>query len=192
MANQPLNEQQLQALLRLKRHEQPPPGYFDDLLSKVQQRQREEMLKRPAWSLMAERIGAFFSSLRKDWAYVGSMAGVLLIGIGAIQLAVPQKQVVIVAGNSSVSDQAKSLVERQDRTELVTQRLTKPTEDPSRADGVKEPEAWAQVPERFQLAPGTPHKPIGNLREARTLRPGPPRFVIDAQPASYEQTQIQF
>src|SRR4051812_16237094 len=127
MANQPLNEQQLQALLRLKRHEQPPPGYFDDLLTKVQRRQREEMLKRQAWSIMAERIGAFFASLRKDWAYVGSMAGIFLMGIGAIQMALPQKQAVVVGGNGGGSETA----------------IVRPK------DGPVEPS------ERFQLATGT-------------------------------------
>ena len=40
MQNQ-LDENQLQALLRLKRHENPPPGYFDGLLDRVHRRQRE-------------------------------------------------------------------------------------------------------------------------------------------------------
>jgi len=122
------------------------------------------MLKRPAWTIMAERIGAFFSSLRKDWAYVGSMAGVLLMGIGAIQLALPQKQVVV--------------VENRAASESV---IIKPN------DGIAD-----LTSERFELAPGVPRKPVGDLHEARTLRRGPTRFVIDAQPASYEQTQIQF
>ena len=30
-----------------------------------------------------------------------------------------------------------------------------------------------------------------NLREVKTLRFGPPRYPIDAMPASYEQTQIR-
>ena len=37
-------------LLRLKRYEQPPPGYFDDFLREFQRRQRAEALRRPAWA----------------------------------------------------------------------------------------------------------------------------------------------
>jgi hypothetical protein len=157
MANQPLNEQQLQALLRLKRHEQPPPGYFDDLLQSVQRRQREEMLRRPAWKLMSERVGAFFASLRNDWAYVGSMAGVLLIGIGVIQMALPRK-VSVYAG--------------QEGNGVA----------PSMAQTVR----YDSAPPA-ELARGNV-----NLREKKTLRSGPPRFIIDTMPASYEQPQIRF
>lgn len=157
MANQPLNEQQLQALLRLKKHEQPPPGYFDDLLLAVQRRQREEMLRRPAWALMAERVGAFFASLRRDWAYVGTMAGVLMIGVGAIQLALPKK------------------------VPTLTQKTEVAASGPvvARVIPVENP---GEVVNR-----GNP-----NLREVKTLRPGPPRFIIDTMPASYEQNQIRF
>ena len=60
MEDKQLTEQQLQALLRLKRHEQPPPGYFDDLLKNIHRRQREELLHQPAWKISLERLRTFF------------------------------------------------------------------------------------------------------------------------------------
>jgi len=92
MPNEPLDEKQLQALLRLKRYEQPPPGYFDNLLHRVHQRQREEMLRRPAWHIALERVRAFFSPMRIDWSHAGAMAGLLAVGILAIQIALPNRQ----------------------------------------------------------------------------------------------------
>ena len=168
MANTPLNEEQLQALLRLKRHEQPPPGYYDDLLAKVQRRQREEMLRRPAWRLMAERVGAFFASLRKDWAYAGSMAAVLVAGIVAIRVALPVKSP---ANANQVA-----------QTTMAPEAVIQPD------DGIAKVPDLDSVP--FELAPGKPGNP--NRREVKALRAGPPRFIIDTQPASYEQTQIKF
>ncbi len=88
---QPLNETQLQALLRLKRHEQPPPGYFDNLLDRVHRRQREELLRRPAWQIALERIRAFFAPLRMDWRHAGSMAALLVAGVFAIRIAIPDR-----------------------------------------------------------------------------------------------------
>jgi hypothetical protein len=91
MPNQPLDENQLQALLRLKRYEQPPPGYFDGLLHRIHDRQRQEMLRRPAWQIGLERIRAFFTPLRLDWSHAGSMAALLVVGIFAIRVALPDR-----------------------------------------------------------------------------------------------------
>ena len=97
MQNQPLNESpllsesQLQALLRLKRHEQPPAGYYEGLLDRVHRRQRDEMLRRPAWQIALERIRAFFAPLHMDWRQAGAMAAILVAGIFAIRVAIPER-----------------------------------------------------------------------------------------------------
>ncbi len=99
MQNQPLNESpmlsenQLQALLRLKRHEQPPVGYYDGLLDRVHRRQREELLRRPAWQIAIDRVRAFFAPLNMDWRQAGAMATILVAGIFAIRVAIPERSV---------------------------------------------------------------------------------------------------
>ena len=35
--------------LRLKRYEQPPPGYFENFLHEFHRRQRDELLRQPLW-----------------------------------------------------------------------------------------------------------------------------------------------
>jgi len=109
MQNKPLDENQLQALLRLKRYEQPPAGYFENLLDRIHRRQREELLRRPAWQIALERVRAFFAPLQMDWRHAGSMAAILVGGILAIRVAIPERvanptQVAIVdeGGNSPV------------------------------------------------------------------------------------------
>ena len=67
--------QDLQRLLRLKRHEAPPPGYFEDFMVEFHRRQREELLRRPLWRLALDRLEAAiptFSPAR--YAYTGACA----------------------------------------------------------------------------------------------------------------------
>jgi hypothetical protein len=82
-----MTEEQLSALLRLKRYEKPPAGYFDRLLQDVHRRQRSELLQRPLWQIAVERIRVFFSEHSMgQLTYAGSMVAVLLVGFGAIGL----------------------------------------------------------------------------------------------------------
>lgn len=158
---QPLNESQLQALLRIKRHEQPPPGYFDNLLDRVHRRQREELLRRPAWKIALERIRTFLLPFHVNLRHAGAMAALLVVGIFAIRTAIPEHttQPTGIAPANSSSNVADS----------------KP--------------GWT-----FQIEPGAAQPPIyvPENRLAQRDPNAPTRFIIDAQPVSYETTQIQF
>jgi hypothetical protein len=46
----------VQKLLRLKRYEHPTPDYFERFIDAFQERQRTEVLRRPALSLLWERM----------------------------------------------------------------------------------------------------------------------------------------
>ena len=121
MQNQPLTESpllsetQLQALLRLKRHEQPPAGYCENLLDRVHRRQREEMLSRPAWQIALDRVRAFLAPLQMGWRHAGAMAAVLIVGIAAIRVAIPERaaapvQVAQVPAGSNLQAAAPSTI----------------------------------------------------------------------------------
>lgn len=75
------DETEIQKLLRLKRYEQPPAGYYDKFLQDFHRRQRAELLRQPAWKIALERMETFFSehSLGR-YAYSGATAVVLLFG----------------------------------------------------------------------------------------------------------------
>lgn len=87
-----MTEEQLRALLRLKRYEQPPPGYYDQLLRDIHRRQRAELLRRPLWKIALERTQTFFGEHSMSPAsYAGAMATLMIFGVGAISLMTPGK-----------------------------------------------------------------------------------------------------
>jgi len=60
----------IERLIRLKRHERPPEGFVEDFISAFQERQRSEMLHRSARSLLWERVTTYFSEmLNPKWAW---------------------------------------------------------------------------------------------------------------------------
>ena len=93
----------LQRLLRLKRHETPPPDFMEDFLFEFHQRQRAELLKRPLWRLALDRFeGALPTFQVQRYAYAGSFAAVVLLaGISAKEfLVTPAAKAV---GNGTVA-----------------------------------------------------------------------------------------
>src|SRR5436305_5666839 len=49
------NDNEITKLLRLKKYEQPPPGYFDSFLHEFHRRQRNELLRQPLWRICLDR-----------------------------------------------------------------------------------------------------------------------------------------
>src|SRR4051812_30790039 len=57
------DDHDITTLLRLKKYEQPPPGYFDNFLHEFHRRQRDELLRQPLWRICLERAHDFMFKL---------------------------------------------------------------------------------------------------------------------------------
>ncbi|MDP9291600.1 MAG: hypothetical protein M3O82_04455, partial [Verrucomicrobiota bacterium] len=77
------DELDLQKLLRLKRYEQPPPGYVDDFLREFHQRQRAALLREPLWRIAFERLAALFS-MHSAGRYAYGAATALVLALATI------------------------------------------------------------------------------------------------------------
>jgi hypothetical protein len=156
-------------LLRLKRYEQPPPGYFENFLHEFHRRQRDELLQQPIWSVMWQRLSnSLFRLNLPSLTSMPAAAAALLICAAVISLKVyqaPESPSVAVSGvaglfpNQSVIDQM-------------------PAE--SRAD-------------HFTLSARIPTRSLGpdlsrpaNERAYTHRASTPPRYVLDRLPVSYE------
>jgi hypothetical protein len=85
-----MTDEQLSALLRLKRYEQPPAHYFEGLLQNVHRRQRADLLQLPLWKIAVERVQTFFGEHSMSrLSYAGAMASVLVLGVTTIGLMTP-------------------------------------------------------------------------------------------------------
>src|SRR6476620_7703082 len=87
----PINEEQIGKLLRRKKYEQPPPGYFDNFLHEFHRRQRDELLKEPVWRIAMQRTQDFLHRLNiPGLASYPAMATAVVICAAVISLKVYQ------------------------------------------------------------------------------------------------------
>ena len=83
----PLDDDTLSKLLKVKRYERPPQGYFEQFLRDFQERQRSEMLRRSTWRLALDRLATRLGGLlpgAPEWTlsqigYAGASVGVLVV-----------------------------------------------------------------------------------------------------------------
>jgi len=155
-----LNENDIGKLLRLKRYEQPPPGYFDNFLHEFHRRQRDELLKEPLWRICLQRAQDFMFRLSVPGltSYLAAITAVLVCA-AVISLRVYQGP-------------GKANVAVQNQTPVAATAL--------------QDAAWslsAPVATR-DLGP----KPLRTVNHSsQTHRAAtPPRYVLDSTPVSYE------
>ncbi|HYJ05315.1 MAG TPA: hypothetical protein VEX43_09280 [Chthoniobacterales bacterium] len=157
----PLNEDQIGKLLRLKKYEQPPPGYFDNFLHEFHRRQRDELLKEPVWRIALQRAQDFLFRLNvPGLASYPAMATALLICAAVISLKVYQTpEGVNVAGQNRTPVMATTTV--PDSAWSLSNPVTTRDLGPSLVRTVKDSSKTHRVA-------------------------APPRYVLDSTPVSYE------
>src|SRR5258707_5540431 len=86
------DDNEIARLLRLKRYEQPPPGYFENFLHEFPRRQRDEMLRQPLWRICVERAHCFMLGLdARSLASYPAAVAVVLVCAAVISLKIYQQ-----------------------------------------------------------------------------------------------------
>jgi len=158
----PLNEDQIGKLLRLKKYEQPPPGYFDNFLHEFHRRQRDELLKEPLWRIFLQRAQDFLFRLNiPGLASYPALATALVICAAVISLKVYQTP-----GNVNVA--------AQNRTPVVATTTSLPDAPWSLSNPVT----------TRDLGPSLVRTVKDSSKTHRVA--APPRYVLDSTPVSYD------
>jgi hypothetical protein len=156
------NEEDIGTLLRLKRHEQPPPGYFDNFLHEFHRRQRAELLRQPLWRIALQRTHDFMFQLNLPAlnSYPAAATAVLVLA-AVLSLKVYQTP---------------------QHANLATAAI------PASVTASADSEAWSLSQRQWPTRElGVTPVRLSNER-AQTHRAGAatPRYVLDSTPVSYD------
>lgn len=155
------DDREIARLLRLKRYEQPPPGYFENFLHEFHRRQRDELLRQPLWRICLERAHAF-------------MVGLDVRSLASYPVAVTA--VLVCAAVISLK------IYQQPETARVALQSPPAISTPVSAAG----ELNLASPVSMQILRTQPVRTFDE--SAQTHRGTPPRYVLDSVPVSYEPT----
>ena len=156
------DDNEIARLLRLKRYEQPPPGYFENFLHEFHRRQRDEMLRQPLWRICLERAHGLMLRVdaRSLASYPAAVAAVLLCAAVISLKIYQQPEAARVAFQSPPALSAPASTEGE-------WSLTSPVAT----------QIFRTQPVRTFNASAQTHRAAA-----------PPRYVLDSVPVSYEPT----
>lgn len=160
---------ELAALLRLKRHEQPPPGYFDQFAHAFRERQRAELLRVSAWRLLVDRVGTHFLEwrflLQPRWSITAAAAAILL---------------------------ALALIARPTAPSSVAHTAPPRAATPATVESVAVlPPPAASAPAARGAVPVSSHPPEADAPSANGLRRTPGDALIPVAPSSQDGPSLQ-
>jgi hypothetical protein len=153
-------DRDIATLLRLKRFEQPPPGYFEDFLHEFHCRQRDDLLRQPLWRICLDRAHDFMFKLNvPSLTSYPAAATALLIFAAVITIKVHQTSE---RPNFAENHQVLSI--------------------PAKSDS-----EWTLAsPVSATRVLST--KPLRSNSMLPTHRATQPRYVLDSVPVSYDST----
>jgi hypothetical protein len=158
------NDNEIATLLRLKRYEQPPPGYFENFLHEFHRRQRDELLRQPIWRICWERTHDFIFRLdvRSLASYPAAVAAVLVCA-AVISLKIYQEP---------------------QTTDVALQG------PPALSEPVNTESEWTLAsPVATRIFRTQPHRSFDQGIQTHFGSRGiPPRYVLDSVPVSYESS----
>jgi hypothetical protein len=165
------DENEIGKLLRLKKYEQPPPGYFEDFLHEFHRRQRAELLRQPVWRVWMQRAQEFMLQLNVP----------ALSGTRAMAAAVVVCAAVLTLNVMKTPD-----------VDFETMAVTKVAVQQTPALPASASTTWSlSVPVQ---APGLDVSAFDamNGRVQTHRHAAPPRYVLDSTPVSYEPAAFRF
>ncbi len=161
--------QELQRLLRLKRYETPSREYFEDFLFEFHRRQRAELLRRPLWRLVLDRVeGALPNFAPARYGYAGACVAAVAV--------------TLLASDRILTSGPVASVSRSVASEPVASMHR-----PAGLTVVKAGSRLNILDSRSSL-PISPELDFDRPRPAAvSYASSRPRYVLDTQPVSYEQ-----